>query len=705
VSLFGFLKCFSRSVSGDFQCIRGVRVRLALEELESRLTPSAYTDNQVVNQYRIFLNRLPEAPALAAWSGALESGQINVGQMVDQILHSPEFAERTLTGSYAEFFGRLPEQSGLSGHVRALQSGVPVLQVTAAMLGSNEYFAWQGNDNRAFLESLYTGVLGRQSDTAGMQGHRSALEGGASRSDVALAFLASLENGYKEAGKAFQEILGRHGTAGELDSWARVLVSKDGGYTTLWASIAGSPEGTQFLGLLQRDTPTLAPANPFMGPPGTATMHANAVSSNTTTNPGPGSGSVMQISTPNNQNYNAVFPTILMGSDGLIVAVGTNLLNQTPYVYLLNPDTLLELATPMKLFKSSISDLAGGIYSYLDNQDRLVLVNAEGSLLRISHTQQSDGTWVLNVDSSVSIGFPDVVGLVPDYHGRVWFATAQGTTTGAGAVVGFNDPATGKTFSYTLPAGEQVANSISSSPIGVAVASTSALYLFKAGADGPVLLWRKAYDNGPARKPGQLSWGTGATPVFFGPTTGFDYITITDNASPQENILVFRAIDGKLIGSVPFLTAGVNSGNEDAAIAVGNSIYYPSTYGYPYPPSAESGPSVPTTAPFVGGMQRVDVLPEGSGLKTIWANQSLPSAAEPRLSLADNLIYTIGLNTTTGVYSLTTIDSSNGNPLSSTNIGSSISDNPLQMVSMISPNGVLYQGTERGMIRFQAAGS
>jgi len=104
-------------------------------------------------------------------------------------------------------------------------------------------------------------------------------------------------------------------------------------------------------------------------------------------------------------------------------------------------------------------------------------------------------------------------------------------------------------------------------------------------------------------------------------------------------------------------------------------------------------------------MQRVDVLPNGSGLTSIWANQSLPSAAEPRLSLADNLIYTIGLNTSTGVYSLITIDPSNGNPLSSTNMGSSISDNPLQMVSMISPNGVLYQGTERGMVRFQAAAS
>jgi hypothetical protein len=63
--------------------------RLALETLESRLTPSAYTDNQAVNLYRIFLDRVPEAPALAAWSGALESGRITVGQMADRILLSP----------------------------------------------------------------------------------------------------------------------------------------------------------------------------------------------------------------------------------------------------------------------------------------------------------------------------------------------------------------------------------------------------------------------------------------------------------------------------------------------------------------------------------------------------------------------------------------------------------------------------------------
>ena len=168
------------------------------------------------------------------------------------------------------------------------------------------------------------------------------------------------------------------------------------------------------LGAIDAAAQTLPPANPSMGPPVTATMHANAASSNATTNPGPGSGAV-SIS---GRSFDAVFPTILMGSDGLIVSVATKWSDQTPYVYLLDPTTLDPLAT-MKLVKSTTSDLAGGIYSYLDNNDRLVLVNADGDLQRISYSQQSSGTWSLNVESSVPIGYPDVVGLVPDYQGRL----------------------------------------------------------------------------------------------------------------------------------------------------------------------------------------------------------------------------------------------------------------------------------------------
>jgi len=74
---------------------------------------------------------------------------------------------------------------------------------------------------------------------------------------------------------------------------------------------------------------TLPPANASMGPPGTATMHANAASSNATTSPGPGSGSVSIL----NQNFHAVFPTILTGTDGLITAdpLPGHLVSSTPY--------------------------------------------------------------------------------------------------------------------------------------------------------------------------------------------------------------------------------------------------------------------------------------------------------------------------------------------------------------------------------------
>ena len=153
---------------------------------------------------------------------------------------------------------------------------------------------------------------------------------------------------------------------------------------------------------------------------------------------------------------------------------------------------------------------------------------------------------------------------------------------------------------------------------------------------------------------------------------------------------------------MPFLTAGLNSGNEDAAIAVGGSIFYPSTYGYEYPSSAETGSSVPESALFVGGMQRVDVLADGSGIQPLWANNSTASAAEPRLSLSDNLIYTVTFDATTQIYSFVSIDPGTGAILSRTPYGSGFGANPLQMVSLISPDGVLYQGTERGILRVQA---
>lgn len=94
----------------------------------------------------------------------------------------------------------------------------------------------------------------------------------------------------------------------------------------------------------------------------------------------------------------------------------------------------------MELVKSTTSDLAGGIYSYIDNLNRLVLVNAAGELMWITHQQDAAGRWQLTVSQSVQIGFDAVVGLVPDYQWRIWFATAEGVAKKRGAVVGYSTP-------------------------------------------------------------------------------------------------------------------------------------------------------------------------------------------------------------------------------------------------------------------------
>ena len=150
-------------------------------------------------------------------------------------------------------------------------------------------------------------------------------------------------------------------------------------------------------------------------------------------------------------------------------------------------------------------------------------------------------------------------------------------------------------------------------------------------------------------------------------------------------MLVFRASDGMLIGSAPFLTAGVNSGSENATLAIGSSLFLTSTYGYPYPPGAATGPSVPPTAPFAGGMQRVDVSPDGDGLTVAWQNESIASSALPRMSSRDGLIYTVVIDEVSGMYSFVAIDASSGAVVSSTELGSGDGDNTLQMVGTLGP--------------------
>ena len=343
----------------------------------------------------------------------------------------------------------------------------------------------------------------------------------------------------------------------------------------------------------------------------------------------------------------------------------------------------------------------------------MVLVDGSQCLLRLSHS--ADGRSI-RVDERIDLSRmlaqsanDAVVGLVPDWSGRIWVATKNGYI----AVI---DSARGTIRSMRLNkasiAGERIDNSISACPQGVSVVTSHAIYMLNATATGaPTLKWWHAYDRGSARKPGKLAWGSGASPTFFGPH-GSDYVMLTDNSDIQESVIVYRTDNGAKVGSAGLFTAGT-SGTENSMIGVGNTMVGASTYGYPYPKYPEgAGPSVPANALFAPGMERWDITDRG--LRKIWDRKDVYSSAVPRYSTADGLIYTCerrrgpaGL--ANGAYAwAVAIDMETGKTMHEQRLPQHVSlllggGDTLQMVGTIDRYGTWWQGTISGVYRIAKA--
>ena len=94
------------------------------------------------------------------------------------------------------------------------------------------------------------------------------------------------------------------------------------------------------------------------------------------------------------------------------------------------------------------------------------------------------------------------------------------------------------------------------------------------------------------------------------------------------------AADGVLIGG-PAAT-------ENSIIAFDDALVLVNTYGFEYPPFAVDGPAVPPSAPYTGGMTRIDVDVNGSGAdgtcSRAWTSLSR-TASLPKLTTGDGQIH------------------------------------------------------------------
>ena len=456
-----------------------------------------------------------------------------------------------------------------------------------------------------------------------------------------------------------------------------------------------------------------AQQNPYLGINSLATMHGDAQSSDATPFAGPGDPGVGGTWKVTFTNHWAACPTILAGQDGYIQALMTQFLGsdakvRKPKLAIIEPASGAQLGA----MEIPTGALLGGVYAYLDAGSNLVMVDGTNALTWISHSQDGMKVWVsrrIDLTDAMKLEPKDhVVGIVPDWHGRIWVASERG-------VVGLIDPKRNvvrltKLQQYSPT--ERIDNSISACPQGVSIITSYGIYMLGADASTskPRIIWSHSYDRGTKQKPGQLSHGSGATATFFGPN-GSDYVMLSDNADRQEKLIVYRSTDGSAVGEGPLFTPGA-SGTENSMIGVQNSIVGACTFGYPYAQYPDTKPAY--RAQVAPGMERWDVNDDASGITLKWRNNGIYSAAVPRLSTADNLIYTCerprgpaGVLTGPVVYACA-IDMDSGRVVHRQRLPRLANllagGDPSQMVGVIDKHGVWWQGTIGGIYRISRHG-
>ncbi|WCC80702.1 hypothetical protein O6R08_04260 [Cutibacterium equinum] len=442
-----------------------------------------------------------------------------------------------------------------------------------------------------------------------------------------------------------------------------------------------------------------AQKNPYLGPAGSATMHCDAQASDASPMRGPGVPGPGQRWVTKEIKMGGACPTILVGEDNIVQVLCTKVVSSDGIALQPNVATLSADGTPIDDLNLPKGALLGGVYAYIDNANRMVLVDGTSTLIRVAHDA---GGGNLHIDSRFDLSSvlrgDQIVGLTPDWQGRIWLASKNALTI----VVDFERGMIRATKLQQFATTEVVDNSISSSPDGVNIITSHGIYQLHADEMGrPQISWSHSYDRGNHRKPGQLAWGSGASPTFFGPN-GSDYVMLSDNADDQESVIVYRVADGKLIGSAKLFQPG-KSGTENSMIGIGNTIIGASTYGYPYPKYPDgAGTSVPKSAPFAPGMERWDITEKG--LVNVWKRDDVYSSAVPRYCAPDNIIYTCergrGFLGIDPIFALA-IDMETGETLHRVEqpgkamIGSS---DTLEMVGVIK-DGVWWQGTISRILR------
>jgi hypothetical protein len=453
------------------------------------------------------------------------------------------------------------------------------------------------------------------------------------------------------------------------------------------------------------------PQHPFMAPNNYSNVHCDAYQTDTYTCPGP-------LGTFGTNNLKAklysishspeICITVTIDSQGRLITIGNWVENSTAQheLLLLDPETLKILAS-YKLPSGGITanSVGSGAYFYLDQDNRAVVAQADGNICVYAVLVQSSGpyfkkliTYTTSLPSTASIQ-----SAMPDWSGRIWFATD-------GGIVGvFDNGQTKSPYTIQLTStdeedygeNEAIANSFAVDETGgVFIASDHAMYRFDydSSAENPIVqTWKCSYDRGSYQKPGQKSQGTGTTPTLLN-VGDTQFVSITDNADPQMNVLVYRR-EKDFEGTREVWKQAVftinKSDTENSLIGFAGAYIVENNFGY----LAPFGTTLKhQTTP---GMTLVNF--SGSTTVNAWDNETLsvPSLVS-KASLPDGVVYTYSVEVTDNIpyWYFTAVDCLSGEAIYKLQTGTGADYDNYYSGIVIHPTlGTAYVPVEGGMVK------
>jgi hypothetical protein len=430
--------------------------------------------------------------------------------------------------------------------------------------------------------------------------------------------------------------------------------------------------------------------NPFLAPNGRNSMHDDAYASDAYEVSGP-LGRKLRVQSA---TYGvSECATVAFDSRGRLLGLCGGL--EGFKLRLINPTTLAQIAALTTSTRSLLpltnpfSDICGGTYFSLDPDDVAYVLTTAKQIWKV-RVDAAALTKIGSYDVSAAVPGDDcVVATMPDWSGRIFFATQQGR-------VGVVDPVTGSVKTMQFP-GEGIYNSLAGDETGaIYVVTTHRLAAVVADASGaPVVRWSETYDRGTQQKPGQLSQGSGTTPTLIGD----DLVAITDNAEPRMNVVFYRrsgSAPDREICRVPVFGDGASDTENSLVYAGGTSVIVENNYGYAGVQSTLLGQ---TTTP---GVAKVD-LDESTGTCNVaWTTDVSAPTSVPKVSLGNGLLYLYTKPASLFLddsWFFTAIDVRTGAVQWSQRTGSGIQWNNHYASVYLGPDGSAYIATVAGMVR------